>query len=116
MRNVAIVVAALAVALLGSTAGTGTSSPSGRATLKLVRGAPLELRGVHFIPGERVRVRVVAEGSKTRRVTANGSGGFVVQFPTVTYDRCSGLLALAIGSRGSRAGLKRPPLLCPPRL
>jgi hypothetical protein len=108
-----IAAAALSLAVFGSAASGGESG--GKPALKLVRGAPLTLRGTRFVSGERVRVSASSGRTSTRRVNANGSGLFVVRFP-FGYDRCNGLLVTAVGSDGSRATLKRPELLCPPRL
>jgi hypothetical protein len=113
MKIALVITAALSLALLGSAAGGGESRE--KATLKLSKGIPLTLRGAHFLANERVRVTVSSEFTRTKRVTANDSGVFVVSFQTA-YDRCSGLLAVAVGARGSRAGLKMPQLGCPPRL
>lgn len=116
MRTALVIALALSLALFGSAASGGGGVSSGKATLKLVRGAPLTLQGAQFVPGERVRVSAVSEQRQTKRVIANRRGVFVVGFPQVTYDRCNGLIALAVGSRGSRASLKRPQPLCPPPL
>lgn len=113
MRIGLVVIVALSLVLLGSAAGEGESR--GKATLKLSKGIPLTLRGAHFLPNERVRVTVSSKLKRTKLVSANGSGGFVVSFQDA-YDRCNGLLALAAGAQGSRAMLKMPQLGCPPRL
>jgi hypothetical protein len=86
-----------------------------KARLSLARGTPLVLRGTNFASAERVRVTVSAGRQLTKRVTADATGRFVVRFAT-SFDRCQGLSALAVGDRGSRAGLKTAELLCPPRL
>jgi hypothetical protein len=101
---------ALSVALLGSAAIGGESRK--KATLKLSGGAPLTLRGANFLANERVRVTLSGERRRTKQVTATRAGVFVVRFE-VAYDRCSAAIALAVGARGSRAGLKLPPLGCP---
>jgi hypothetical protein len=115
MRIGPVVIIALSMALLGSAAGDGGQIRQ-KPTLNLQRGDPLTLRGAHFVPAERVAVSVRSDQRQTKRVTANDRGVFVVSFPRVTYDRCQGLSARAVGSRGSRAGLKTPQLLCPPSL
>jgi hypothetical protein len=38
----------------------------------------------------------------------------VATFAGLSTDRCSGLSALAVGGRGSRAAFKLVPLGCPP--
>ncbi len=105
-----VVIIVLGLAVLGSAAIGGESRQ--KATLKLSSGAPMTLRGAHFRPNERVRVTVTSMLRRTRQVTASPSGTFVVRFAGA-HDRCSGLVALAVGARGSRAGLKLPPLGCP---
>jgi hypothetical protein len=111
MRIGLVVIFVLSLALLGSAAGDGGQVRQ-KATLKLSGGAPLTLRGAHFRPNERVRVTVTSMLRRTRQVTASPAGVFVVRFAGA-QDRCSGLVALAVGARGSRAGLKLPPLGCP---
>jgi hypothetical protein len=106
-----VVVLALGLALLGSAAAPGGESRQ-KATLKLSAGIPVTLRGAHFRPNERVRVTLSGERRLTKQVTASRAGAFVVRFEAA-YDRCSAEIALAVGARGSRAGLKLPPLGCP---
>jgi hypothetical protein len=113
MRIGLVVIVALGLVLLGSTIAGGGESRA-KPTLKFSGGVPLTLRGAHFRPSEKVRLTVKSEFKRTRLAAANGSGAFVVQFQDA-YDRCSGLLATAVGERGSRAMLKLPPLGCPPR-
>jgi hypothetical protein len=116
MRTALVIPFALSLALFGTAASGGDETSAGKATLKLQRSAPLTLRGARFVSAERVVVSVRTDGRRTKRVTANDRGAFVVSFPGFTYDRCDPLFVLAVGSRGSRAGLKRPPRLCPPSL
>ena len=107
---VVTLVLGLALALLGSTAIGGESKK--KATLRLSASAPLTLRGANFLPSERVRVTVTSELRRSKQVTASRSGVFVVRFNGV-YDRCNGLIAVAVGARGSKAGLKLPQPACP---
>jgi hypothetical protein len=110
MRIGVIVILALGLALLASAANGGESRK--KASLTLAGEAPLALRGANFLPGERVRVTLSAERRLTRQVTAGPAGGFVLRIPSA-YDRCTATIVLAVGARGSRAGLKLPPLACP---
>jgi hypothetical protein len=112
MRTLAVIGA---VSLVLAASAAGGSEARGKPTLKLVSGTALTLRGAHFATRERVRVTVTTDRRLTKRVTASGSGAFVVRFDLV-YDRCSGLFALATGTEGSRATLKMPQLGCPPSL
>jgi hypothetical protein len=107
---------ALAVSVSGSAATPGDATVGGRATLKVADTAPLKLRGNGFLARERVRVTVSARGRGVKRVIANAAGSFVVAFEAVSMDRCSRLVAVAVGSQGSRASLKRPQPQCPPPL
>jgi hypothetical protein len=112
-RGLALVALVFTLAPAGAAAD---QSATGRAKLQVVMGAPLVVRGTHFVPGEQVTVTVVAAQKRMKRTVANGQGGFLVRF-RMSFERCnSGLTALAVGNRGSRARVKRPPMLCPPRL
>jgi hypothetical protein len=86
-------------------------------TLRAASYSPLILRGAKFRPLEHVRLTVSADGNRTKKVVrASRRGSFTVPFPSVAVDRCSsGVSALAVGLHGSRARLKLPQLLCPPR-
>ena len=112
-----LVAAALILTLSGigmAAAGTGESSKR-TARLTLASPNPLTLRGTGLRPGERVRVRAATDyATKTRRVSASAAGRFLVRFNGTSLDRCSGLLAEAVGSEGSVARFKRPQPLCPP--
>jgi hypothetical protein len=116
MRIALIVVTALMLAVSGSAMSTPDASKPTRATLGLADTAPLKLRGRGFHARERVRVSVSAERRATKRVVATAAGSFVVTFADISVDRCNGLVAVAVGRRGSRATYKQPQPLCPPRL
>ena len=106
-----VVILALGLALFASSAAPGSESRK-KATLKLAGGAPLILRGANFLPSERVRVTISSELRRTKWVTASRAGVFVVRFEAA-FDRCTSGIVRAVGSRGSQAGLKLPPLGCP---
>jgi hypothetical protein len=82
--------------------------------MKIADRSPLTLRGSGFADGERVRVVVRVPGREQKRVTASRRGSFVAAFREASFNRCSGLSAFAIGSRGSRARLLLPAPACPP--
>jgi len=114
-RIIATGVLALAVAAIGGGAASTAEASKRVAILQLTGETPLKLRGTGFLAGERVRVRVLAGSSGKRKIVyATRGGSFVVAFPTVPFDRCNGLVAEAVGARGSQARLKFPQLLCPP--
>jgi hypothetical protein len=107
---VLLVTAALALAASATAPGSPT-----RATLRLSDAQPVTLTGLRFHPREHVRVTVTAEsGRRSRVVLANRRGALVATFAGLSTDRCSGLSALAVGGRGSRAAFKLVPLGCPP--
>jgi hypothetical protein len=102
--------------LLGATglAGGSPSQPDRGAKLTVVKMQPLTLRGTRFLTAERVRLTVVAGGDRfVRSTTANSDGSFTQSFPAVMVDRCNRLIAVAIGSRGSRAAIRPFQLACP---
>lgn len=73
--------------------------------------APLEVRGSHFAPRERVRVRVtVGDEHYSRRARAGRGGSFTIAFADV--DGCDGVTGVATGSRGSHASFQFSSFLC----
>jgi hypothetical protein len=111
-RVVALVALVLTLAPAGAAAD---QSATGRARLQVTMGTELVVRGTKFVPGEQVTVTVSAAQKRMKRTVANGQGEFLVRF-RMGLQRCGpGFLALAVGNRGSRALVKRPPMLCPLR-
>ena len=87
-----------------------------RPTLRIVRTAPLTLRGANFKARERVRVTVVSGDHRAAPlVRATSSGAFTVVVRDVTFHPCD-FEARAVGRAGSRAEAKVPQRLCPPSL
>lgn len=114
MRHIAVLVALFAV--MAPAGDAAQQAAAGKAKLQIARGPTLAIRGVHFVPGERVKVTVSGTKRVSKRTVASARGGFVVRFDT-SFDRCSaGLHAFAVGDRGSRAAVKLPDIMCPPRL
>jgi len=116
VRIALIVLTALVLAVSATAMGAGDGATPSRAALRLVDRAPLKLRGRGFHARELVRVTISVERRTTKRVRATAAGSFLVTFPGVLVDRCNALTAFAVGARGSRASLKLPQPLCPPRL
>jgi hypothetical protein len=109
-RGLALVALLLTLVPAGAAADQTASQ---RARLHIGTGAPLVIRGTHFVPGEQVTVTVSMRQKRMKRTVANGQGAFLVRF-RMSLPRCSpGIIALAVGNRGSRAMAKRPPMLCP---
>lgn len=104
-----ILCAAVAVTVLVVSAAGATARP----TLRVADAGPVVLRGAGFVPGEHVRVAVVA-GSKhaAKRLTARPAGTFTVRFANLSAGECAVFGATAIGDKGSRAGYKRAPGMC----
>lgn len=113
VKAIGVIAAAMLIALPGARLEAASEKRS--PTLRIAAGHPLLLRGMRFVGDERVRVTVSSRGVRAvRRVKAGDAGRFTLRFPGVFVDRCSGLLALALGSEGSRASLKLAQLGCPP--
>lgn len=116
MRRIVILIAAAAfAATLAGQSSSPAETPRGPA-LRLVDRNPVTLKGEHFRSRELVRLSVKTDsGAATRRVRARVSGLFVSELG-LALDRCSGLYAVAVGARGSRATLKLVEPACPPEL
>lgn len=78
-----------------------------RPTLTLAAETPVVLAGRGFIPGEHVAVKVYGMGGpRSKAVTAGRHGRFAVRFLRADAA-CAPLRATAIGTKGSRAALRR---------
>jgi hypothetical protein len=100
---------------LAPSSGAVATAAEAKAKLRLLDTMPVTVRGVGFVAGERVSVSVRGLGGMTRKsVTAGPRGGWTTTFRNRAFDRCDGLIVGAVGNRGSRAGLRLPPGLCPP--
>src|SRR4051812_26261219 len=97
-------------------AGSATAATAKKPTLRLTSTAPVKIRGAHFAPSERTRLRIqTADANRTRRARANAHGAFLAGLGTIPYDPCSSwLIVRARGSAGSLATLKLPQRQCPP--
>jgi len=105
MLVLAVVVAAATLATAGATV---------RPTLRLADSDPVMFRGAGFVPGEHVRVFVVAgREHAAKRLTARPTGRFTVRFTSLDPNACAAFGATAIGDKGSRATYKRAPGMCP---
>jgi hypothetical protein len=97
--------ALFATVALGCSAGTAVggseSSTSSKASLQIVRKAPLTIRGQGFRARESVRV---SASGRNWRLRANPAGTFVLTMSS--GDRCNSVRVLAVGSGGSMAVLK----------
>ena len=117
MIRVTALLIALSSALAAASLADGSREPERRAQLTLMTMEPLTLRGTRFFAAEKVKLTVVAADERfVRWPTASRGGAFTQRFPTLFVDRCDGVIAVAVGSRGSRATLKPFKPACPPRL
>lgn len=107
--SVALVLVALVFSLLGQ-----SSAATSKATLRLMDdSSPAVLRGAGFQSREHVRVVIVVGSTRiAERAVATGLGRFTVRAPG-DVSSCVGFSATAVGSKGTRASLKRAPGQCP---
>jgi len=106
MRTAALlgVCVTAALVMLGFTVLGGSPARGDRPALRVVRDAPLTVRGKHFRSREQVRVTAAAKAVRTK---ANADGLFVVTVRGAT--RCDTARVLARGSAGSYAIVKMLP-------
>jgi uncharacterized protein DUF1996 len=79
-------------------------------TLQLPSLQPLTIRGVNFIPRERITLTL--NGRHTQRVRAGANAGFVATFRDATINPCEFLTVKAIGSDGTVAFYRSRPPAC----
>lgn len=79
-------------------------------TLQLRSLEPLTIRGVNFVPRERVTLTV--NERQTRRVRANANAAFETTFRGATVNPCDLLTVKAIGSDGTVAFYRSRPRTC----
>jgi hypothetical protein len=103
------IVVGVCVFVAAPSARTGAARP----VVHIRRTVPFTVSGANFAARERVLVVVRADGRFAKTVVANGSGGFIVAFRSVTLDACGGYLIVASGDRGSRARLRVTPECTP---
>jgi hypothetical protein len=104
---------AVAVAVLLLAGSAGATSRTG-AALRILKLAPLTLRGTHFKPGEHVTLVLTRAHTRTvRKARAGHTGTFTITFKATIVDRCSTYTITVRGSGGSLIVLKPKPQ-CPP--
>jgi hypothetical protein len=82
-------------------------------TLQLRSLRPLTIRGINFVPRERVTLTLNAH--HTQRVRANANAAFVITFRNATINPCDLLNVKAIGSNGTVAFYRSHPRMCTPK-
>jgi len=100
-------IALLVTVALGCAAGTavGGSETATKASLQVIRHAPMTIQGHGFRARESVRV---SAAGRQWRLRAGPRGSFVLMLRGV--DGCKVVRVVAVGSRGSRAILRILPL------
>ena len=96
--------------------GLALAAAGSHARVSLADRSPLTVKGTSFKAHERVLVTVTAGTKFVRRVTATQTGAFVARFAsTATLKNDCGVSTqiLAVGNRGSVAGVKIPGKECP---
>ena len=103
------------LALLAVGAGTGSAGPASP-SLRVLDRQPLVVGGAGFRASERVRLTGThGRRAIAARATAGRGGRFTIRLRDLALTRCGpSLMLLAVGSSGSRAGLKTPAAVCPP--
>jgi hypothetical protein len=94
--------AALVAGAAASAHGGATAAPA----LKLVKRDPLQIQGLRFRAGERVRVTATSSttSKSTRKVVrTTARGTFAAKLGT--WDRCAAVVVRAVGALGDRARL-----------
>jgi hypothetical protein len=82
------------------------------ATLELRSLRPLTIRGINFVPRERVTLTLNAQ--HPQRVRANANAAFVITLRYATVNPCDLLNVKAIGSDGTVAFYRSRPRMCAP--
>jgi hypothetical protein len=108
VRLTSAIAAALALAL--GVAHASAYSATGKLR-PILRPTETGLRGLNFVPRERVHLVAYGPSRVTRDVRADGLGRFAVRLADVSS--CAGFSVTATGNDGSRATFKRPPGQCP---
>jgi hypothetical protein len=106
------ILAAVLVALLPAAAGAARAKP----LVRPIDRDPLVVRGLRFLPAERVTVRVAVRGGTrlSKTVKAGASGAFTVRFVSLRLGACAVFTVSASGSRGSRSVYTEPFAPCGP--
>jgi hypothetical protein len=104
-RSALLVTAVFAGAAIAATPASADRRPD----VRLLDRSPVKIVGRAFAVRERVTVRViVAGGPRFSTVARTGAAGrFTAAFPERTIPECAGFGITAVGTKGSRATLRR---------
>jgi hypothetical protein len=111
MRLRCAALALVAGAMIGGT--TRASAEQARPAVAVALVHPFTVRGLGFVPSERVTVVASLRGRHVRHVTADRKGTFTARFRHLSARRCDGWFVNAAGDRGSRASLRLMPMCVP---
>jgi hypothetical protein len=95
-----------AIALVGVAATIAEGGSAATPKLRLIKRDPLQIKGLRFAPGERVRVtatNVTTSNTRARVVRATGRGSFSARLGR--WGRCATIIVNAVGARRDRATL-----------
>jgi hypothetical protein len=105
-----VVVSAAVAAGVGPSGSAGSSAAKPR--LRLVDGAQLVIVGRGFRSAERVNVTASISGARAgKTLVADGQGTFTARIRT--GPACGPMYVVAVGSKGSRAVVRRPAIPAP---
>ena len=84
--------------------------------MRVIDRDPVVVRGLRFLPSERVTVRVAVRGGPrvAKTVRAGAGGGFTTRFASLSLGQCAAFTVSATGARGSRAAYTEPFPACGP--
>ena len=100
----------IAAAVVASLSVGIASASTGKGRLMVVGTHPVVVRGSHFQPRERVRVRVTTQDDSVVRIaTASAAGTFVLRFPGLSLPGCPTYAIRAVGADGSYAVVRVVP-------
>ena len=115
MKAVGAALLATLVLLATGTVAASATRPSLRPVSGVGVGVGLTIRGVGWVPGERVSLTLLAPGGKRiRHAVATAAGTFAVSFGYVP-PRCSAWQVRAIGTKSGTVWLRRPRIDCAPQ-
>jgi hypothetical protein len=103
------VIAAAAALVVAVTLVAAAPAAKRQPRLTIVNESPLVVRGIGFLPRERVTLRATAGDQQAAKIVrATPTGVFSARFETIPDASCSPLSVSAAGARGTTAAARRP--------
>jgi hypothetical protein len=96
--------AVVVAALLALVPSTGGANDTRAAVVRVIDRSPVVVRGLRFLPAERVTVRVSVRGGPrvSKTIRAGAAGSFTARFLSLRLGQCAAFTVNATGARGSR--------------